>query len=301
MLYLVVGCVLGGMVLILMVFIAMCLWKNRQQSTTQKYDPPGYLYQGSDINGQMVEYPALPGTNRINGNVHGSFLGSGGLGNGCSHPHHQVPNGVRGLVNGSVNGGRYPGHTSSLTGTRVDFEHPRHLVNGGGMYTAVPQTEPVECITCRNCWNNNRCFTKTNGTFSSSPLSAVPVVAPCPQDGLEMQPLSHTKMPACQASAPPDWGPAPGESVGDNAAARPAPHPCCQDRRSEVTSDCTEDAAGCGRGDSCVHSETENTVLSWNPLILPPASKDCPEKTTWSPPGIPLDSPAGVLRQPQET
>lgn len=35
MLYLVVGCVLGGMVLILMVFIAMCLWKNRQQNTTQ--------------------------------------------------------------------------------------------------------------------------------------------------------------------------------------------------------------------------------------------------------------------------
>lgn len=27
---------------------------------------------------------------------------------------------------------------------------------GGGMYTAVPQTEPVECVTCRNCWNNNR-------------------------------------------------------------------------------------------------------------------------------------------------
>lgn len=35
MLYLVVGCVLGVMVLILMVFIAMCLWKNRQQNTTQ--------------------------------------------------------------------------------------------------------------------------------------------------------------------------------------------------------------------------------------------------------------------------
>lgn len=35
MLYLIVGCVLGVMVLILMVFIAMCLWKNRQQSTIQ--------------------------------------------------------------------------------------------------------------------------------------------------------------------------------------------------------------------------------------------------------------------------
>ena len=35
MLYLIVGCVLGVMVLILMVFIAMCLWKNRQQRTIQ--------------------------------------------------------------------------------------------------------------------------------------------------------------------------------------------------------------------------------------------------------------------------
>lgn len=301
MLYLVVGCVLGVMVLILMVFIAMCLWKNRQQNTTQKYDPPGYLYQGSDINGQMVEYAPLPGTTRINGNVHGSFLSSGGLSNGCSHLHHKVPNGVRGLVNGSLNGGHYPGHTSSLARTRVDFEHPRHLVNGGGMYTAVPQTEPMECVTCRNCWNNNRCFTKTNGTFSSSPLSVVPVAAPCAQDSLEMKPLSHTKMPACQASTPPDGGPSPGESIGDEVAARPAPQTCCQDSRSEVTSESTEDAAGCHRGDSCVHSETENTILSWNPLILPPASKDCTEKTTWSPPGIPLDSPAGVLQQPQET
>ncbi|XP_006775115.1 PREDICTED: cell adhesion molecule-related/down-regulated by oncogenes [Myotis davidii] len=301
MLYLVVGCVLGVMVLILMVFIAMCLWKNRQQNTTQKYDPPGYLYQGSDINGQMVEYAPLPGTTRINRNVHGSFLSSGGLGNGCSHLHHKVPNGVRGPVNGSLNGGHYPGHTSSLARTRVDFEQPHHLVNGGGMYTAVPQTEPVECVTCRNCWNNNRCFTKTNGTFSSSPLSVVPVAAPCAQDGLEMKPLSHTKMPACQASTPPHGGPSPGESIGDEVAARPAPHTCCQDSRSEVTSESTEDAAGCHRGDSCVHSETENTILSWNPLILPPASKDCTEKTTWSPPGIPLDSPAGVLQQPQET
>ncbi|XP_006731402.1 cell adhesion molecule-related/down-regulated by oncogenes [Leptonychotes weddellii] len=129
MLYLIVGCVLGVMVLILMVFIAMCLWKNRQQNTIQKYDPPGYLCQGSDINGQMVEYTTLPGTNRINGNVHGSFISNGGLSNGCSHLHHKIPNGVNGIMNGSLNGGLYSGHTSSLTRTHLDFEHPRHLVN----------------------------------------------------------------------------------------------------------------------------------------------------------------------------
>lgn len=301
MLYLIVGCVLGVMVLILMVFIAMCLWKNRQQNTIQKYDPPGYLCQGPDINGQMVEYATLPGTNRINGNVHGSFISNGGLSNGCSHLHHKVPNGVNGIVNGSLNGGLYSGHTSSLTRTRVDFEHPRHLMNGGGMYTAVPQTDPLECINCRNCRNNNRCFTKANSTFSSSSLPVVPVVAPYPQDGLEMKPLSHMKIPVCLASTLPDCSQSPKESIRDDVAPRPAQHTCCQDDRNEINSGCTEDTAEFNRGDSCVHSETENRILSWNPLILPPVSKDCTEKTTWSPPGIPLDSPSGVLQQPPES
>ncbi|XP_044114098.1 cell adhesion molecule-related/down-regulated by oncogenes [Neovison vison] len=301
MLYLIVGCVLGVMVLILMVFIAMCLWKNRQQNTIQKYDPPGYLYQGSDINGQMVEYTTLPGTNRINGNVHGSFISNGGLSNGCSHLHHKIPNGVGGVMNGSLNGGLYSGHTSSLPRTHVDFEHPRHLVNGGGLYTAVPRTDPLECVNCRNCRNNNRCFTKTNSTFSSSPLPVVPVVTSYPQDGLEMKPLGHMKMPACLASTVPDCGQSPEEDFKDDMAPRPAQHTCCQDSRSEINSECTEDTAEFNRGDSCVHSETENEILSWNPLILPHVSKDCTEKTTWSPSGISLESPAGVLQQPQET
>ncbi|XP_023372541.1 cell adhesion molecule-related/down-regulated by oncogenes isoform X3 [Otolemur garnettii] len=129
MLYLVVGCVLGVMVLILMAFIAMCLWRNRQQNTIQKYDPPRYLYQGSDINGQVVEYTALSGANRINGNAHGCFLSSGGLSNGCSHLHRKIAGGVNGLVNASLNGGLYSGHTNSVTRTHMDFEHPHHLVN----------------------------------------------------------------------------------------------------------------------------------------------------------------------------
>ncbi|NIG59403.1 cell adhesion protein [Pontoporia blainvillei] len=156
MLYLIVGCVLGVMVLILMAFIAMCLWKNRQENPIQKYDPPGYLYQGSDVTGQMVEYTTLPGTSRINRNVHGSFS------NGCSHLHHKLPGGV----SGSLNGGLYSGRTSSLTRTRVDFEHPRPLVNGGGLYTAVPQTDPMECISCRNCRNNNRYIDNIGDYFS---------------------------------------------------------------------------------------------------------------------------------------
>lgn len=94
-----------------------------------EYDPPGYLYQGSEMNGQMVEYTTLSGTTRINGSVHGGFLSKGSLGNGCSHLHHKVPNGVNGVLNGSINGGLYSAHTNSLTRTCVEFEHPRHLMN----------------------------------------------------------------------------------------------------------------------------------------------------------------------------
>ncbi|XP_060036127.1 cell adhesion molecule-related/down-regulated by oncogenes isoform X2 [Erinaceus europaeus] len=295
MLYLIVGCVLGVMVLILMVFIAMCLWKNRQQSTIQKYDPPGYLYQGSDINGQMVEYTTLPGTNQINGNVHGSFISNGGPRNGCSHLHHKVPNGV----NGIMNGGLYTGHMNSLTRTHVDFEHPHHLVNGGRVYTAVPQTDPLECINCRNCRNNNRCFTKTSSTFNNSSLPMVPVVAPYPQDGLEMKPLSHMKMPVCLASTVAHCGQSPKDSVKDNVAPRPAEHSCYQDSSNEINSECTEDTTEFNRGDSCVHSEAENKLLSWNHLILQSVSTDCTEKTTWSP-DPPLDNPSEVLHSPRK-
>ncbi|NXY46234.1 CDON protein, partial [Ceuthmochares aereus] len=126
MLYLIVGCVLGVMVLILIVFIAMCLWKSRQQNAMQKYDPPGYLYHGADISGQMIEYATLPGTSRVNGSIHGNFI-SNGLSNGCPHIHHKVANGVNGMVNGGA--GLYPRHSSSLSRTHMDYDHPYRLVN----------------------------------------------------------------------------------------------------------------------------------------------------------------------------
>ncbi|XP_027566577.1 cell adhesion molecule-related/down-regulated by oncogenes [Pipra filicauda] len=289
MLYLIVGCVLGVMVLILIVFIAMCLWKNRQQSALQKYDPPGYLYQGADINGQMIEYTTLPGTSRVNGSIHGSFLGNG-LGNGCPHVHHKVANGVNGIMNGGA--GLYPGHTNSLSRTHVDYEHPHHLVNGGGMYTAVPQADPSECISCRNCRNNNRCFTKTNGTFGSAALPVVPLGAPFQQDGVEMKPLSpHVMVAMCLASAVPECS-ARLEEDGKEGSEHPSPqHPCCQEGVGRLSVDCMD-------GDSCVHSETSNHILSWSPLILQPVSKDCKEKPGWSSSGVTLNG-SGDLRQLQ--
>ncbi|NWV88582.1 CDON protein, partial [Machaerirhynchus nigripectus] len=226
MLYLIVGCVLGVMVLILIVFIAMCLWKNRQQNAMQKYDPPGYLYQGADLNGQMIEYTTLPGTSRVNGSIHRNFL-SNGLSNGCPHVHHKVANGVNGIMSGG-GAGLYPGHTNSLSRTHVDYEHPHHLVNGGGVYTAVPQADPSECISCRNCRNNNRCFTKTNGTFGSSALPVVPLGAPFQQDGVEMKPLSpHVMVAMCLASATPECSARLEEDGGEGAEQPLVQHPCC--------------------------------------------------------------------------
>ncbi|XP_030394259.1 cell adhesion molecule-related/down-regulated by oncogenes isoform X1 [Gopherus evgoodei] len=291
MLYLIVGSVLGVMVLILIVFIAMCLWKNRQQNAMQKYDPPGYLYQGADINGQMVEYATLPGTNRINGSIHGNFISNGNLSNGCPHLHLKVPNGVNGIMNGGLNGGTglYPGHTNSLSRTHVDYEHPHHLVNGGGVYTAVPQTDPSECITCRNCRNNNRCFTKTNGTFSSKTLPVVPIVAPYQQDSLEMKPMNHVMVAMCLASTVPERSVEMEEDSKEKVEQPSTQHSCCQENMNPINIDYPE-------GDVCAHSETSNPILSWSPLILQPVSKDCNEKSGWNSPGVPLNS-SGDLRQ----
>ncbi|KAM6238253.1 cell adhesion molecule-related/down-regulated by oncogenes isoform 1-T2 [Porphyrio hochstetteri] len=290
MLYLIVGCVLGVMVLILIVFIAMCLWKNRQQNAMQKYDPPGYLCQGAEINGQMMEYATLPGTSRVNGSVHGSFVSNGGLANGCPHIHHKVTNGVNGMMNGGA--GLYPGHTGSLSGTHVDYEHPHRLVNGGGLYTAVPQADPSECVNCRNCRNNNRCFTKTSGTFGSAALPVVPIVAPYQQDGLEMKPLNHHVMVAmCLASAGPECS-ARLEEDGKGSVELPSPQrPCCREGVTRLSVDCAD-------GDNCIHSETSNHVLSWSPLILQPVSKDCKDKPGWTSSGVTLNC-SGDLRQLQ--
>lgn len=82
-----------------------------------EYDPPGYLYQGADINGQMMEYAALPGATRSNGSARGAFVPNG---SGCPHVHRQVANGVNGATNGA---GLYPGHSDSLS------RHPHRLLN----------------------------------------------------------------------------------------------------------------------------------------------------------------------------
>ncbi|XP_030076555.1 cell adhesion molecule-related/down-regulated by oncogenes [Microcaecilia unicolor] len=288
MLYLIVGCVLGVMVLILILFIVMCLWKNRQQRLMQKYDPPRYLYQGSEFSGQMVEYNTLPGTSHMNGNIHG------GLSNGCPHLHHKIPNGVNGIMNGMVSGGpvSYPGHNTPLSRTHMEYEHSHHLLNGGGLYTAVPHVDPTECSSCRN---NNRCFPKMSNMFEGSALP----VAPFHQDSLEMKPLAHRMISACPASTIPEFNSETKDELTDKEDPHrpPSQHSCCLESLNQVNANCTE-------GEDCDCLGRDHHILNWAPFILQPASKDYNEQMAQTSSGSTLDSPCPRELQPlqaQET
>ncbi|XP_026527223.1 cell adhesion molecule-related/down-regulated by oncogenes isoform X2 [Notechis scutatus] len=295
MLYLIVACVLGVMVFILIVFIAMCLWKNRQQNALQKYDPPSYLYQGTDINGQMVQYTTLPGTSRINGGVHGNFISNGKHNNGCLHLHHKVANGMNGIMNGAINGGTgvYPGHSNSLSRTHIEYDHTHHIGNGGEVYTSVPQTDPSEYANCRNCWNNNRCFTKTSGNFGNSSVPVMPRMAPYQQDSLEMKPLNHMIVAMCLASTVPGCSIETEENDKEKEESPSHQDSCGQENVSPLN--CTSEHSA--------HLETSDATLNWSPLFHRPISKHCHEKTeVISNGGVTLDSLGGHQQlQIQET
>ncbi|KAM4566828.1 cell adhesion molecule-related/down-regulated by oncogenes isoform 2-T3 [Odontesthes bonariensis] len=285
LLYLIVGCVLAVMVLILLAFIAMCLWRNRQQNNMHKYDPPRYLCQPAEMNGHVLEYTTLaPGTSHINGGIHGGYGHNGQmLPQGCHHLHHKLPNGLP-LLNGS--GGLFsPGHPHGHEGTLprsthdCDHSHPHHHLNGGSMYTALPQTESSDCMSCQNLCNNNRCYNKTNGTFSSGTLPLMHRVAPCQQDGLEMVPLGQVPS-QCRSS---DLEADVGYEADEHKESSPSQHSCCLIRNNENSS-----------ADSTAEEEPEcvDTVVCWESLGLP--DLDCDEKPGW----ICSGSLAGELIQP---
>ncbi|XP_023271828.1 cell adhesion molecule-related/down-regulated by oncogenes [Seriola lalandi dorsalis] len=294
LLYLIVGCVLGVMVLILLAFIAMCLWRNRQQHNMHKYDPPGYLYQPAEMNGHVLEYTTLPGASRINGGVHGGYGHSGPmLPQGCHHLHHKLPNGLA-LLNGS--GGLFsPGHPHGHDGTLphstrdCEHSHPHHHHNGGGMYTALPQTESSDCMSCQNLCNNNRCYNKTNGTFSSGTLPLMHRVAPCQQDGLEMVPLGQVSSqchgPDSQMNSGDQEADA-GYQPDEHKESSPSQHSCCLVGNNE---NCPADNTA-EEELECV--DTEGPVVCWESLGLP--DLDCDEKPGW----ISSSSLAGELIQP---
>ncbi|KAG9482436.1 hypothetical protein GDO78_011235 [Eleutherodactylus coqui] len=261
MLYVIVGCVLGGMVLILMTLIAICLLKQRQESLLHKFEPPGYLYQGSDLNGQMIEYTTLPGTSLINGNIHGGYMGNGTITNGCPHMHHSVHNGVNGILNGEL----YPTCPNSLKGTCPDYEHlPHSLSNGGVIYSSIPQTDPSECRNCRNCCNNNRCFSKINDSYSSNGTAKTPYQ----EDTQETKPLSPVSVPMNSSSGEPECAPElemdlKGKDV--QAPPRSSYHDAMQERIAESH-----------EGDGCSSPKEDGGIILPTSVVL----KNCDESKT---------------------
>ncbi|KAM4016488.1 cell adhesion molecule-related/down-regulated by oncogenes isoform 3-T4 [Anomaloglossus baeobatrachus] len=261
MLYVIVGCVLGGMVLILMTFIAICLLKHRQQSLLHKFEPPGYLYQGSDLNGQMIEYTTLPGTSLINGNIHGGYMGNGTLTNGCPHLYHSVHNGMNGVLNGEL----YTTCPNSLKGTCPVYEHlPHSISNGGVLYSSVPQTDPSECRTCRNCCNNNRCFNKINDSYSSNGSAR----APHQGETQDPKPLGHGSTPLNSSSGEPECAPGSEVDLKEKDVQVPAcaPH---QDGTPEMI-------AAPHEGDGCSSITEDGGFISPTPIVL----STCDEKQT---------------------
>uniref|UniRef100_G3PF72 Cell adhesion associated, oncogene regulated n=1 Tax=Gasterosteus aculeatus aculeatus TaxID=481459 RepID=G3PF72_GASAC len=279
LLYLIVGCILGVMVLILLAFIAMCLWRNRQQNNMHKYDPPGYLYQPAEMNGHMLEYTTLSGTSRINGGVHGGYGLSGPmLPQGCHHLHHKLPNGSGNLFS--------PGLPHNHDGTLprdCEHSHPHHHHHNVSMYTALSQTESSDCMSCQNLCNNNRCYNKTNGTFSSGTLPVMHRVAPCQQDGLEMVPLGQVSSQCHGLDSHVHSG-----DQGADAGCLPDEHSESSTsqhsyKECNITTNYSEEL-------ECM--DTEGPVLCWDSLGLP--DLDCDEKPGW----ISSSSLAGELIQP---
>uniref|UniRef100_A0A669ENI1 Cell adhesion associated, oncogene regulated n=1 Tax=Oreochromis niloticus TaxID=8128 RepID=A0A669ENI1_ORENI len=292
LLYVIVGSVLTVMVFILVSFIIICLWRNRQQNNMHKFDSPGYLYQSPELNGHVLDYTTLPGNSRVNGGIHGGYGHSGQmLPQGCHHLHHKLPNGLA-LLNGSGNlytPGPPHGHNGTLPHSTRDCEHshPHHHHNGGSMYTALPQTESSDCMSCQNLCNNNRCYNKTNGTFSSGTLPLMHRVATCQQDGLEMVPLgqvssqcrghdSHTHSVDQEANT--------GYRSDEHKESSPSQHSSSRSLSLSL--------ALCAAGEEPECVDTEGPVVRWESLGLP--DLDCDEKPGW----ISSSSLAGELIQP---
>ncbi|KAK6296321.1 hypothetical protein J4Q44_G00340340 [Coregonus suidteri] len=303
LLYLIVGCVLGVMVLILLVFIAMCLWRNRQQNTMHKYDPPGYLYQPAEMNGHVLEYSTLPGSSRINGGVHGGY-GHSGLPQGCHHLHHKLPNGLA-LRNVSAGPGYHPHSTMDHS-----VSHPHHHHNGGGMYTSLPQTDPSDCLSCQNFCNNNRCYTKTNGTFSSGGGGTLPLMqrmASCQQQdgglgglGLEMVPLGQVSPHCLGLLLPGERDTESGEHEDqdpeeeEDEDSSPSQTSCCPLRDHHQQHCPGDNYTADDEPVVCVDSEA--VVVCWESLAL--SDLDLKEKPVWISTGSLTLALQGDLIQP---
>lgn len=85
-----------------------------------------------------------------------------------------------------------------------------------------------------------RCFTKTNGTFSSNTLPVMPIVAPYQQDSLEMKPLNHVMVAMCLASSIPECSAQLEEDSKEKTEQPSAQHPCCRESMNQLSMEYTD-------------------------------------------------------------
>lgn len=252
------------------------------------------MYQSAEMNGYVLEYSTLPGSSHVNGSLHtGCGHTAPMMPQACHHLHHKLPNGLA-LLNGS--GGLYPSghphtHDASLphNTTEYDHSHPQHLRNGGGIYTALPQNDSSDCMSCQNFCNNNRCYTKTNGTFSGGTLPLMHRVVARQPDGLEMMPLNPV-LSRCHGRDSPQLNGSQERDPAEEAEESKAP-PLSQNSPCLPVE--TKSTLEQQRGVQPVqHEDSEGPVVCWERLGLP--DLDCKEKTAW----ISTGSLTGDLIQP---
>lgn len=114
-----------------------------------------------------------------------------------------------------------------------------------------------------------RCFTKANGTFSSSALPLVPIVAPYQQD-MEMKPLSHIMVAMCLASSIPEHGGQVEEDGVEAAEQPPSPQPCCRGGAGPL---CLEYADGEAGGAAPGAGTLQKWHLIKQRLVIKPAKE----------------------------
>lgn len=113
------------------------------------------------MNGHVHDYTTLPGSNRINGGVHGGYGHSGPmLPQGCHHLHHKLPNGLA-LLNGSsslFSSGHPHGHDGTLPHSTRDCEHshshPHHHHNVSAAHS-TPNIETGHLINIHDIQVSN--------------------------------------------------------------------------------------------------------------------------------------------------
>lgn len=141
---------------------------------------------------------------------------------------------------------------SPLTGFKLPIQKasPRRVLQDGTWWdvkknsascTAGRPNSAVRLSSFHICmwFSLGRCFSKASGTFGSSNLPAMPLIAPYQQDNLEMKPLNHMMVAMCLASTVPGCD-AEMEEDCKEPVEPPSQDSCCQENVNPLSTDCIE-------------------------------------------------------------